>query len=65
MKEAWLRVYAALSENMRLTQRDLKADLLTKRLVGAARGIRRMEASAASSSNRSFGDLSSFLMHIW
>jgi len=39
MKEAWLRVYAALSENMRLTQRDLKADLLTKRLVGAARGI--------------------------
>jgi hypothetical protein len=39
MKEAWLRVYAALSENMRLTRRDLKADLLAKRLVGAARVI--------------------------
>ena len=39
MKEAWVRVYAALSENMRLTRRDLKADLLAKRLVGAARVI--------------------------
>ena len=39
MKEAWLRVYAALSENMRLTRRDLKAHLLAKRLVGAGRVI--------------------------
>jgi hypothetical protein len=39
MREAWLRVHAALSENMRLTRRDLKADLLAKRLVGAARLI--------------------------
>jgi hypothetical protein len=39
MKEAWLRVHAALSENMRLTRRDLKAHLLAKRLVGAARII--------------------------
>jgi hypothetical protein len=39
MKEAWLRVYAALSENIRLTQRDLKAHLLAKRLIGAARVI--------------------------
>jgi hypothetical protein len=39
MKEAWLRVHAALSENMRLTRRDLKADLLAKGLVGAARVI--------------------------
>ncbi len=39
MKEAWLRVHAALSENMRLTRRDLKAHLLAKRLVGAARVI--------------------------
>ena len=38
-KEAWLRVHAALSENIELTQRDLKAHLLTKRLVGAARVI--------------------------
>ena len=41
MKGAWLRVYAALSENTRLTQRDLKAHLFAKRkrLVGAARII--------------------------
>ena len=39
MKEAWLRVHTALSENMRLTRRDLKAHLLAKRLVGAARII--------------------------
>jgi hypothetical protein len=39
MKAVWLRVYAALSENMRLTRRDLKAHLLAKRLVGAARVI--------------------------
>jgi hypothetical protein len=39
MKEAWLRVHAGLSENMRLTRRDLKAHLLAKRLVGAARII--------------------------
>ena len=39
MHAAWLRVYATLSENPRLTQRDLKADLLVKRLVGAARVI--------------------------
>jgi len=39
MKNAWLRVHAALSENMRLTRRDLKAHLLAKRLVGAARVI--------------------------
>jgi hypothetical protein len=39
MKEAWLRVHAALSENMRLTQRDLKEHLLAKRLAGAARVI--------------------------
>jgi hypothetical protein len=39
MKEAWLRVHAALSENMRLTRLDLKAHLLAKRLVGAARVI--------------------------
>ena len=39
MKEAWLRVHAALSENMKLTRRDLKAHLLAKRLVGAARII--------------------------
>jgi hypothetical protein len=39
MKEAWLRVYAALSENPRLTQRDLRAHLLAKRLIGAARVI--------------------------
>jgi hypothetical protein len=32
-------VYAALSENIELTRRDLKADLLAKRLVGAARVI--------------------------
>jgi len=38
-KEAWLRVHAALSENIELTQRDLKAHLLAKRLVGAARVI--------------------------
>jgi hypothetical protein len=38
-KAAWLRVYAALSENVELTQRDLRADLLAKRLVGAARVI--------------------------
>ena len=37
MKEAWLRVYAALSENPKLTQRDLKGHLLAKRLIGAAR----------------------------
>jgi hypothetical protein len=36
MKEAWLRVYAALSKNMRLTQRDVKAHLLAKRFFGAA-----------------------------
>ena len=39
MKEAWMRVHAALSENMKLTQRDLKGHLLAKRLVGAARVI--------------------------
>jgi hypothetical protein len=41
MREAWLRVYAALSENIELTQRDLKAHLLAKRkrLIGAARII--------------------------
>ena len=39
-KEAWLRVHAALSENIELTQRDLKAHLLAKRLVGAARVIK-------------------------
>jgi hypothetical protein len=39
MKEAWLRVYAALFENMRLTRRDLKAHLLAKRLVAGARII--------------------------
>jgi hypothetical protein len=38
-KEAWLRVHAALSENIELTRRDLKAHLLAKRLVGAARII--------------------------
>jgi hypothetical protein len=67
MKEAWLRVHAALSENTRLTQRDLKAHLLAKRkrLVGAHGLLRRMEVSAGSSSNRHFGDLSSFLMHGW
>jgi hypothetical protein len=32
-------VHAALSKNMRLTQRDLKAHLLAKRLIGAARVI--------------------------
>jgi hypothetical protein len=37
MHEAWLRVHAALSKNMRLTQRDLKAHLLAKQLIGAAR----------------------------
>jgi hypothetical protein len=39
MKEAWLRVYASLSEDMFLTRRDLKADLLAERLVGAVRRI--------------------------
>jgi hypothetical protein len=39
MHEAWLRVHAALSKNVRLTQRDLKAHLLAKRLIGAARVI--------------------------
>jgi hypothetical protein len=39
MHEAWLRVHAALSKNMRLTRRDLKGHLLAKRLVGAARVI--------------------------
>jgi hypothetical protein len=39
MKEAWLRVYASLSKNMFLTRRDLKADLLARRLVGAVRRI--------------------------
>jgi hypothetical protein len=39
MKEAWLRVYAALSEDIELTRRDLKAHLLAKQLVGAARVI--------------------------
>ena len=39
MNEAWLRVYAALFENIELTQRDLKAHLLAKQLVGAARVI--------------------------
>jgi hypothetical protein len=38
-KEAWLRVHVALSENIELTRRDLKAHLLAKRLVGAARII--------------------------
>jgi hypothetical protein len=38
-KEAWLRVHTALSENIELTRRDLKAYLLAKRLVGAARVI--------------------------
>ena len=38
-KEAWLRVHAALSEDIELTRRDLKAHLLAKRLVGAARVI--------------------------
>ena len=38
-KEAWLRVYAALSENIELTRRDLKAHLLARRLVVAARVI--------------------------
>ena len=38
-KEAWLRVHAALSKNIELTRRDLKAHLLAKRLVGAARVI--------------------------
>jgi|SRR5215472_1560075 hypothetical protein len=37
MKEAWLRVHAALFENIELTPGDLKAHLLAKRLVGAAR----------------------------
>src|SRR5262245_48675554 len=37
MKEAWLRVYASLSEDGVLTHRDVKADLLARRLVGAAR----------------------------
>jgi len=39
MKDAWLRVFAALSEDIELTQRDLKAHLLAKQLVGAARVI--------------------------
>jgi len=39
MKEAWLRVYASLSKDMFLTRRDLKADLLAGRLVGAVRRI--------------------------
>jgi len=39
MNEAWLRVYATLFENIELTQRDLKAHLLAKQLVGAARVI--------------------------
>jgi hypothetical protein len=36
-KEAWLRVYESLKEDMILTRRDVKADLLAGRLVGAAR----------------------------
>ena len=39
MNEAWLRVHAALSKKMRLTRRDVKAHLLAKRFVGAARVI--------------------------
>jgi hypothetical protein len=39
MKEAWLRVFAALSEDIELTRRDVKAHLLAKQLVGAARVI--------------------------
>src|SRR5262245_62146893 len=36
-KEAWRRVHASLSEDAELTQREVKADLLARRLVGAAR----------------------------
>jgi hypothetical protein len=37
MHEAWSRIFASLSNNMPLTRRDLKAELLAGRLVGAAR----------------------------
>jgi hypothetical protein len=36
-KEAWRRVHASLSEDAVLTRRYVKADLLARRLVGAAR----------------------------
>jgi hypothetical protein len=39
MKEAWIRVDAACGVAMRLTRRVLKAHLLAKELVGAARII--------------------------
>jgi len=39
MKEAWLRVYASLSNNMPLTKRSIRADLLAGDLVGAARVV--------------------------
>jgi hypothetical protein len=45
MKEAWLRVHAALSENMRLTQREdtfSPSDLLARHGL-----LRRMEPNAA------------------
>jgi hypothetical protein len=39
MRDVWLRVYVALSEDMRLTRYDLKVHLLAGDLIGATRII--------------------------
>jgi len=43
--EAWSRIFASLSNNMPLTRRDLKADLLAGRLVGAARVVNKKKGT--------------------
>jgi len=45
MKEAWRRVHASLSEDAVLTRREVKADLLARRLVGAARVVNKKEGT--------------------